>query len=342
MLNVIHRGSTEPGYLALAFTAMVQTPLLRVIADNRRPAAGAYICLVPMADPADLLPRVGLGWHYSELEPEILTDLRAGRSVLLFDQCSGGPAITAALLESLYVWVEANQLPAGQVIWLTPDRAAAERARAEAGMRANLIRFAYFDFPLRAVAWQFAMQARAPVLGRDVEAAIARLLDPASKDQVLLCAGADAAELGEVGGILPMPAGRHADPQTFARSHFSLVRAGAGHGGVAMAFCMGHPVLVRGESGQVAWMKALGFQDWSPVLDRSSELLPAGPLQVAAAMYEARRQAGLVRASGTQWLMATREVSAFNIRHAMSGGLLHACNEMIDARLIELLRGLID
>lgn len=189
MLAFIHRGHQEAGFFVHALAAFARERRIAPLPKNRRTDDARYVCIVPVHHFGMLAKQEGVP-HYTDIEPEIFADVRAGRAVILFDMCNAGTDFQPALFETLYAWVEANDLPAGRVIWLAANRALADRARLLAGMRANLIDFAYFDFFVRATAWRFSPWSDARLLDAEADAAVAHLLDPAAKDRLLLCLAA--------------------------------------------------------------------------------------------------------------------------------------------------------
>jgi hypothetical protein len=193
MLPVIHRGHEQGGFLLHGLLSQTRTHLVRRLPGNARSDDARYACIVPVRDyhrMASATVRPQGGWHYSDLEPEILADIRAGRAVVVLDLTNEGPAYVPRIFDELYKWVDDNALPAGRVVWLAQNRAMAEKARAHAGMRSNLVRFEYHDFFVRAMAWLFSGYCEDPLLGRDADRMSARLLDAARKDKLLLCLNA--------------------------------------------------------------------------------------------------------------------------------------------------------
>ena len=85
-------------------------------------------------------------WHYTDLEPGILSDVRAGRAVLVFDLSNEGPGYSPRIFEELLCWIEANGIPPGRCIWLAQNRTIADAALSEAGVRSTLITFEYYDY----------------------------------------------------------------------------------------------------------------------------------------------------------------------------------------------------
>jgi hypothetical protein len=193
MLSIIYRGHSEAGFFVHALGLSHREKPVVVLPGNRRTDDTHYACMIPILD----YLRMSLSearnhghWHYSDLEPEILVDVRAGRAVLVFDLCNEGPTYDPSIFDEFYCWIEANSLPPGRCIWLAQNRAMSKAAQAHAGARSKLLRFDHYDFFVKVIAWLFSPSCRDNVLGIDSETPIARLFDSARKSKLLLCLNA--------------------------------------------------------------------------------------------------------------------------------------------------------
>lgn len=415
MLPIISRGHTESGFYAHAVMSQMPQRQLERLPGNMPTREARYVCLVPVRDYHRMLrsfARDHKEWHYSDLEPEILGDVRAGRAVIMLDLCNEGPSYAPQIFDELYDWIEAEALPAGRVVWLAQNRYMAEAARLHAGMRSNLVRFEYFDFFVRVMAWLFSPYAAEPLLGRDVDAMVERLLSPATRDRLLLCLNAtprlhrvltvaalhhnrlidgclvsfpglqyvkEGASIDNVTQFVEHSPVLHylrpdleavrgwenlqvdsfeekgnalfakIDPRPYERTFFSLVTESDFSDGtidrvsekIAKAFCMGHPALLVGNPASIKFMTELGFQDWDGVLDRSVETISSPAERFQAVMEDVKRQTARIVEDKIAWMNATREVSAFNLRHAMTGGMFDAYVAKYDRPLVERLQALI-
>lgn len=418
MLPIIHRGNEQAGFFAHGLGHTTGEALLTRLPGNQRSDDARYACLVPVSDYWRMNSAAAAKhkvWHYKSLEPEILGDIRAGRAVLVLDLSNEGPHYDPAIFDELYAWMEAEVLPAGRVIWLAQNRAMAQFAAEAAGPRAGLVRHDHYDFFVKAMTYIFS-KPDAPVLGHDVDAAVAQLFNQTAKDKLLLCLNATprlhrvltvaalmqfglleaslvsfpgleytktgASMTGVRNFVEAAPTLRYLTPmldrvetmgalkidsfaetgnalaakidtEVYARTFFSLVTETEFTTGtvdrvtekIAKAFCMGHPSLVLGNPNAVRFMTELGFQDWDGVIDRAPEAIAAPPMRFNAIFAETMRQAVQVRMDPAGWLARTREVGAFNIRHAMTGGLLRRYIDLYDRPVVARLKaqiGLLD
>lgn len=196
MLRYIFRGHDQPGFLAAGCALSGADALLHPCPGNRPPADGPYLCIVPLRDAwrADqaLAQRRGERHFSADLEPAVLADLRAGRSLLVLDMSNEGPGFHAPLFASLHATCLRAGIPFARVVWLCQNRAmpAAYRAGFGLGSGETVIGFEHYDFFLKHTAWMFSPRAAAPVLGADAEAHVRRMYDPAAKDRLLLCLNA--------------------------------------------------------------------------------------------------------------------------------------------------------
>jgi len=184
VLPFIFRGHDEVEFFAHAVGMRAAENPLRLLPGNQRNDEARYACVVVVRDYIRMrLPTcVDRDWHYSDLEPAILEDVRMRRAVLVFDLSNEGPAYDAEIFDELYAWIEANRLPAGHCIWLSQNRQIGAQARAHAGARAGLIAFEPYDFFVKLMAWKFS--------SFDSPDYLARLFDVARKDRLLLCLNA--------------------------------------------------------------------------------------------------------------------------------------------------------
>jgi hypothetical protein len=193
MLPVIVRGPWDHTFFLLGLSMSPGSQLFSLLPDNKRTDDAHYACLIPILD-YDRMVRVEAqsrgNWHYSDLQPEILDDVRAGRAVLVFDLSNEGPHYDQGIFEELYNWIETNSLPPGRCIWLQQNRMIEKAARAYAGARSELVRFYYYDYFVKTMAWIFSPYSPEKVLGTDPEAPSTRMFDLARKENLLLCLNA--------------------------------------------------------------------------------------------------------------------------------------------------------
>ena len=191
MLPIIYRGHDDPGFFAHAVGMGVTSSPLRVLPDNQRTAEARYACLIVVKDfvRLRLRSRSASSWHYTDIEPAILADVRAGRAVLVFDLSNEGPAYDPDIFGEMYAWIEGNRLPAGRCIWLGQNRRMASAA-AFAGSRAALVHFGLYDYFVKLMAWKFSLVATGEVIGPNPQAYLELLRRVARKDKILLCLNA--------------------------------------------------------------------------------------------------------------------------------------------------------
>ena len=134
--------------------------------------------------------RASGAWHYSNVEPEVLGDVRAGRAILIFDLTNEGPAYDASIFRALYQWIEDNQLPPRRCIWLSQNRLMGRAASADAGPRAALIDFNHYDYFVKIMAWQFAQPNPTPSQKSANPINSLPPMEPHRKDKLLLCLNA--------------------------------------------------------------------------------------------------------------------------------------------------------
>jgi hypothetical protein len=193
MLPVIVRGPWDVTFFMHSLNLSPGSRLYSVLPDNKRTDDAHYACLISVLDYHRMVNAESQGrsdWHYSNLEPEILHDVRAGRAVLVFDLSNEGPQYDQGIFEELYSWIEANSLPPGRCIWLQQNRVVEKAARTHVGERSELVQFYYYDWFVKSMAWIFSPYSQEKLLWTDPEAASARMFDLACKDKLLLCLNA--------------------------------------------------------------------------------------------------------------------------------------------------------
>jgi hypothetical protein len=414
MLPILFRGHDEPGFFAHAVGMRPGENPLRPLPGNRRTDGARYACLIVVKDYFRMRASSGDagGWHYRNIEPEILADVRAGRAVLVFDLSNEGPAYDAALFDELYAWIEANHLPAGRCIWLAQNRLMATAAAAHSGSRSSLVDFEHYDYFVKLMAWMFAQANTGETAGFQLAGYLEGLLDTAHKDKLLLCLNAtprlgrvltiaallhqqllgqcivsfpgmryvkSGASLADVFAYLERNPGlehlrpwvhvvgrmtplrvdsfqeqgnalvEKIDPGAYRRTYFSLVtESDFAEPSIervtektVKSFCMGHPTLIVGNARSAELMRGYGFQDWTTVLDRTADSTADPAARFSAVMAEVARQRDRIRSDPAAWLGATREVSAHNHRHAVSGDFLRRYIDAFDRRLIDKLTTLV-
>jgi hypothetical protein len=188
---IIFRGHADPGFFVRAVGLSPAGSRLEVLPNNLPPQGARYICIVVVRDYLRMTRAYAEKqslWHYSQLEPEILQDVRDERATVVFDLSNEGPAFSLSIFSELSAWIETNHLPPGRCVWLAQNRAVASGT--ELGTSRNLVRFEYYDYFVKIVAWMFSPSSRENILGTDPEAAIKGLFDKERKDKLLLCLNA--------------------------------------------------------------------------------------------------------------------------------------------------------
>jgi hypothetical protein len=127
------------------------------------------------------------GWHYSDLEREIVDDIRLGRAVLLFDLSNEGHAHSHSVFAELFEWIEANSLPEGRVIWLSQNRKIQLDVEEEFHGRTRLVQFINFDFFVRLMAWLFCQKGPNQLLSHEDQE---NLLSHSADRRLLTCLNA--------------------------------------------------------------------------------------------------------------------------------------------------------
>jgi hypothetical protein len=135
------------------------------------------------------------------------------------------------------------------------------------------------------------------------------------------------------------------DPSPYERTCLSLVTESDFSDGrieritekLAKAFCMGHPAFLVGNPRSVRFMSAFGFQDWSDVLSRRTEMQLDPALRFNSVFDEVITQISRINSDRAQWLLTTREVSEYNVRHAVSGRFLSTYVDSIEGGVVDRL-----
>jgi hypothetical protein len=126
-------------------------------------------------------------WHYTDLEPAIIADIRAGRAVLLIDLSNEGPRYNPSIFGELRAWLDANRLPPERCIWLAQNRAIANTTRVDTNLSSTPAAFEYYDdYYLRKTANAFSGRQ----ILNDEERAAHRSFSLDRKDKLLLCLNA--------------------------------------------------------------------------------------------------------------------------------------------------------
>ena len=191
-LPCIYRGHSDPGFFASALNLPGDPTLISLAPGNEIPPSGPYACLVPTLAFHSLLrdPSSPDRWHYSDLESEIIRDLRNKRAVLILDLCNEGPSFHPPLMQDLYAWLGVQQIPLSRCVWLSQNRAIERAARAEFAAGADHVSFLSYDYFIKMTAWKFAHSGDEHPLGEAKWDVWRRLFDGREKDRLLLCLNA--------------------------------------------------------------------------------------------------------------------------------------------------------
>jgi hypothetical protein len=197
MLPIIFRGNNEPGFFVHAVGMRSGPNPLEVLPGNQRTDESRYACLIVVKDYHRMRSKSANSseWHYSQIEPDVIADVRAGRAILVFDLSNEGPAYDSDIFDELYTWIENHRLPPGRCIWLAQNRLMGTAAAAHAGGRARMIEFERYDYFVKLMAWNFSVidaQQRSSNGDRylGVDGYLGRLCNVARKDKLLLCLNA--------------------------------------------------------------------------------------------------------------------------------------------------------
>ena len=156
------------------------------------PSDGAYVCVVSVGDFWRVLPsscaEQGVSHYSTWLEPAILRDLRDQRALLLLDLCNEGPQFEAAHFDAIHVFLDSNQIPRRQAIWLSQNRSIQESyASFYQPEDVDHIRFAYYDYFIKRAAHLLASQRwQVETFGADSRY-LEELLDLRNKQRYALC-----------------------------------------------------------------------------------------------------------------------------------------------------------
>jgi hypothetical protein len=194
-IPAIFRGHKDSGFFVRAMGLRNGKNPIKLLAGNLRPEKIPYLCIIVVRDYARMNKAVAQArgdWHYSDLDTEILDDVRRGRCALLFDLSNEGPSYSVNVFSEFYSWIESTALPARKCFWLAQNRAIGGAAKEQHGARADLVNFQSYDYFIKIVAWLFSPANPKRVLGAAAESYIARLIDPDRKDKLLLCLNATA------------------------------------------------------------------------------------------------------------------------------------------------------
>jgi hypothetical protein len=410
-MDMIFRGHPNAGFFASVASAGDGSNPLKNLPGNQRTDAARYVCIVPLMDYQRMLvaeARRRNVWHYSDLEPAIIADIRAGRAALLIDLSNEGPRYNPSIFRELRAWLDANRLPPDRCIWLAQNRAIANTARADTNLSSAPAAFEYYDYYLKKTANAFSGRQ----ILNDGERAANRFFSLDRKDKLLLCLnatprvqrvlavaallhyqlldqslvsfsgmsyvkrGCSMAEvvqfverypklhhllpaLSTVDQLSPLSVDNfqqrgndlafRIDQRPYERTFFSLVTETDFSEGqndrvtekVTKTFCMGHPAVVLGNPHSLKFMTSLGFQDWSHVIDPSSDTILAPGDRFEAVMSEVLRQAFRIRKDARGWLDGVREVGSFNINHAIGGRFRARCIEIMDRPVLNRLSALL-
>jgi hypothetical protein len=193
ILPIIFRGHSDSGFFVHSLGLCPDKKPVALLPGNQRSKDAPYVCVIVVRDYFRMnrarAHKSGV-WHYSDLEVEIIDDVRSGRSVILFDLCNEGPSYDRTVFSELNSWIETNKLPPGRCIWLAQNRAIGLDAKRYIAAPQDLVRFDYYDFFVKAVAWAFSPHSREKLVAENPEEYIERLFEPRRKDKLLLCLNA--------------------------------------------------------------------------------------------------------------------------------------------------------
>ncbi len=193
----VYRGHEDAGFFYHAITIGGREDLIEIVADNRPPSSGGYVCVVPVLDFWRLHPGhcedAGVAHFATAIEAQILSDARAGRALLLFDLCNEGPPFDSTLFDFVHDYLDSHMIPAGQAVWLAQNRAVERSYRAHyARARDAFVSFEYYDFFVKMIAAKLADESSASLIGNRAHLAL-RIRNGdrvAMKDRIVLCLNA--------------------------------------------------------------------------------------------------------------------------------------------------------
>jgi tetratricopeptide (TPR) repeat protein len=193
-LKYVFRGHEQAGFFAHALTLGGNHELIAPAAGNQPPSDEQYICLVPVLDFWRMdryhAEKEQVGHYCTALEDQITQHLRSRRALLVFDLCNEGPEFDREIFRQLLEYLDTKAVPASQVVWLAQNRAIAKcYIEAFGATRREHIRFDYYDFFIKSMAWTFG--AHSGELYRPNPGVFARqMFDESRKDKLLLCLNA--------------------------------------------------------------------------------------------------------------------------------------------------------
>jgi FkbM family methyltransferase len=193
-VKYVFRGHEQAGFFAHALMLGGSRELITPAHDNKPPGDEPYLCFVPVLDfwrMDRLHAEHSQVWHYSQvIEDRIVDDLRSRRALLVFDLCNEGPEFDREIFRQLLAYLDEKALPAAQVAWLAQNRVMQQHyLDAFGGARREHIRFEYYDFFIKSMAWTFATD-NAELYGPDPDTFATQMFAASSKDKLLLCLNA--------------------------------------------------------------------------------------------------------------------------------------------------------
>jgi hypothetical protein len=194
-LQYIYRGCPHPGFFAHAIMFSGKSDLLSAAPSNVPPQGESYFCIVPVLDSWRLQPSLckarSVPYFGDAIEPEVLNDVRSGHCLLILDLSNEGPEALPKIFDPLHDFLDQNDIKASRAIWLAQNRAAETGYRAHyAAKRAEQVRFEYYDFFVKLMAFIFSTPERSPFNSGRLADYMARVYDPTAKDRIILCLNA--------------------------------------------------------------------------------------------------------------------------------------------------------
>lgn len=193
-LPYVFRGHRQAGFFVHALYQGDTRELLHRCVNNVPPTEGPYVCFVPVQDYWRMIlamtKQEGSSHYSNSIEAEIIDDVRRRRCALVFDLCNEGPEYSSAIFKELFDWMELNQIPPGQVVWLAQNRRMEAACRSNAGTRADWLRFEYYDFFVKMIALLFASETSQKLSDLRARDNFDFLFDVGQKDRLLLCLNA--------------------------------------------------------------------------------------------------------------------------------------------------------
>ena len=135
------------------------------------------------------------------------------------------------------------------------------------------------------------------------------------------------------------------DPSAYERTFFSVVTESDFSDGridrvtekLPKAFCMGHPAIVVGNPHSIKFMTDFGFQDWQGLFDRHGDEECDPPVRLQLILRDVLNQVSRIRRDPNSWLDSAQEVSAYNLRHSVSGNFLRRYINDVERRVVQKL-----